>query len=304
MARKDVSDSEIEILMKPVHASLEKYLVKREPLKEEEHEQARKGKPTKGGKRKSASARKGSSASGQQHNQRAQTGKQGKGNQGKSASKNDDTWPVLTGEQLSYMRSILEHPNMSVTARGEKLFGYSADKRTKLKNGLLELGLIEEFSVDLGKEFGGRVKMLKLTDAGYRALEEPLPESLSPRHSSLEHLWWQVHLANDYAQRGYKANIEKILQGKSADVGVSNGKELVAVEVQLTPQTALSNFRQNTDAGFARTILACKNAKVKKQVEAQLATFLRHNPIYEDKAKVVLLSDFPFVKQLYKEIRG
>lgn len=294
--KKDLTDFEIEQAQQGLMEQLRKGFVKREPLRFETAQKTKpkKRKPKNRGQRKSASDNQGSCVSANQHN----------GNQTTTTQESNELQAELTSEEQEYMASILEHPNMGVTARREKIFGWSADKGTRLKNGLIDKGLIDEFSVDLGKAFGGRVKMLRLTERGYKALGITPPESLSPRQGSFEHIWWQVQIANDYAQRGYTANIEKVLRSKSADIGVSNGKEWVAVEVELSPRTALSNFRQNIDAGFARTIIACKNAKVKKQVEATLDSFLERNPSYKGKGTVMLLADFPFVKQLHKEIRG
>lgn len=218
--------------------------------------------------------------------------------------KNDENMN-LTDEEKDYMKSIIEHPSLSVTARGEKLFGFSADKRTRLKNNLINKKLIVEFSVDLGPEFGGRVKMLRLTEKGYKAIDEkPLTQTEYSNRPSLEHICWQELIARDYTEKGYKAVIEKKLKGKSADIGVIKDNEIVAVEVELTPKNAITNLKQNIDAGFTRTIIACRNRKVKKETEKKLNAFLEENPQYKDRAEVILLTDFPFVKKIHKIIRG
>ena len=175
-----------------------------------------------------------------------------------------------------------------------------------MKNDLLKKGLIEEFSVDLGITCGGRVKLLRLTRRGYELIgkKPPLEPSGILKKASCEHIWWQEFIAKDYRARGYKAVIEKELNGKSADIGVMTDHETVAVEVELTPRNALTNFKENIDAGFTRTLIACKNYRVKKEVEKKLFSFFKEHPAYEGKAKVVLLTDFPFVKNVIDEIRG
>jgi len=213
---------------------------------------------------------------------------------------------AISKDEKEYLKSILEYPNLSVTARGEKLFGFSADKRTRIKRNLLDKKLIEEFSVDLGRDFGGRVKFLELADAGYKIIgkaHSPKASRFSKR-GSLEHIWWQRHIARDYEKRGYKAIIEKELNGKSSDIGVIKDNEIVAVEIELSPKNAVTNLKQNIDAGFTRTMIACKNNKVKKIVDKKITSFMEDNPDYRDKAKIILLTDFPFIKKLYKEIRG
>lgn len=211
----------------------------------------------------------------------------------------------ISEEEKEYLKSILEHPNLSVTARGEKLFGFSADKRTRIKKNLLDKKLILEFSVDLGSDFGGRVKLLRLTEQGYKLLGEkpPLSTNFSKR-GSLEHIWWQEFIAQDYLARDYKAIIEKELNGKAADIGIIAENETVAVEVELSPKNAITNFKQDIDAGFTRTIIACKNYQVKKQIQNKVNSFIAENPIYKGKEKIILLTDFPFVKKLNNEIRG
>ena len=212
----------------------------------------------------------------------------------------------LTIEETEYLQSILDHPNLSVTARGTKLFGYSSNKMTNLKKILMDMGLLHAFTVDLGREFGGRVMLIRLTDKGYEALQKKPPEGQKGIHEreSLEHLWWKEQIKKDYEKRGYRAEIEKELNGKQADIGVSKGDEIVAVEVELTPKNAVSNLKRNLEAGFTRTLIACKNYRVKKEVEQKAKAFAEENNIPESKYRILLLSEFPFIKQLYREIRG
>lgn len=282
--KKDLTDFEIEQAQRGLMEQLKKGFVKREPLRFELTQSA---KPK---RKKKKPGRRGGSKSG--HLKGSTSGRQGN---------NEQT--ALSENERGYMESIIAEPNLGVTARAKR-FGLSADKSTKLKNGLIEKSLIDEFSVDLGREFGGRVKMLQLTPDGHKVLGKRPPEKPSPQQGSLEHIWWQVHIAHDYAERGYRANIERQLNGKAADIGVSNGTEIVAVEVELSPKNVVYNLKADIDAGFNRVIVACKNKRVKDEAERQINSFIENNPSYEGKYKVVLLKDFPFVKKLFKEIRG
>lgn len=291
MARKNVTDSEIEVVMKPVHASLAKFLVKRQQVQDEEPEQTKKKPKKKAGRQRSGnSANRGGSIS-------ANPGG------GVSGGQDDSGQTTLSEEERDYLQNVYKFPNLCLTGRKEKL-ALSADKSTRVKNSLVGNGLVVEFSVDLGKNFGGRVKMLMLTKKGYGVMGVTGENEFSPRQGSFEHIWWQTYIAKDYAQRHFRANIERVLNGKSADVGVQRGNEIVAVEVELTPKNALHNFKADTDAGFARVILACKNQNVKSQVEKKINAFIKDNPKYEGKARIMLLNEFPFVKSLKKEIRG
>ena len=214
--------------------------------------------------------------------------------------------PKLNREMIDYLKSILDKPNFSVTARGTKLFGWSSNKMTKLKKILMDMGLLHTFTVDLGREFGGRVMLIRLTDEGYKALKRRPPEGQFGIHlrESLEHLWWKEQIQKDYAARGYKAEIEKELNGKQTDIGVTKGDEIVAVEVELSPKNAVSNLKRNIEAGFTRTLIACKNYRVKQEVEKKVKSFAEENNIPDSKYRILLLSEFPFIKQLHREIRG
>ena len=146
--------------------------------------------------------------------------------------------------------------------------------------------------------------MLKLTEKGNKVIGKQMKGPFPNGNESLEHLWWKVHIANDYAQKGHRVNIEKILNNKPADVCVTTRDELVAVEVELTPKNVVYNLKADIDAGFSRVIVACKNTTVKKEAEKQIKVFVKNNPSYEGRYKIYLLKDYPFVKKMMKEVRG
>ena len=299
---KDLTDFEIEQSQRSLMEELRKGFVKHEPM-QFEHEYAAKPKP-KAKKRKKA--KQGNQVhQGQDGYQGTQANTQSSeqvSNASSDQGGQDNAAHMIEGG-IDYLSNVYTEPNLSLQARGIKL-GLSADKRTAIKNDLVGNGFVIEFSVDLGKEFGGRVKMLKLTEKGYQVLGKTAPKQNKSRQGSLEHQWWQLNIAKNYLSKGYKAIIEYELNGKSADIGVLKNGELVAVEIELSPNTAMHNFRADMEAGFSRVVMGCKNARVKKQVETQLLSFISDNPSYVGKARIVKLNDFPFVKQLYKEIKG
>ena len=146
--------------------------------------------------------------------------------------------------------------------------------------------------------------MLQLTEKGNKVIGKQMKGPFPNGNESLEHLWWKVHLANDYAQRGYRVNIERMLNGKAADVCVSTNSELVAVEVELSLRNVVYNLKADIDAGFSRVIVACKNTTVMKQAEKQIKVFVKNNSSYEGRYKIYILKDYPFVKRMMKEVRG
>ena len=213
--------------------------------------------------------------------------------------------PKPSREQLDYLRSIWVKPDLSVTARG-KAHGFSANKSTRLKKKLIEDGLVCEFSVDLGRDFGGHVKLLKLTNLGLKAIGKVPPKPLEgiAERQGHGHRWWSDKIFSDYKARGYRAIREYSLNGKAADIGVITEKEKVAIECEISPKNITANFRKNMEAGFDRSIIACKNKAVLKQAEIGLSAFVAERPEYQNKFRLVLLNEFPFIKKLRKEIRG
>ena len=284
MKKKDVTDSEIEQLMRPVLQELSRHLVKREPIEEDEPQQAKKKKP------KKKSRMQGGRKSGTQ-------GGNVSGRQG------DSEHIVISEEEKDCLVSVFENPIYNLSAHRNRL-AYSADKFSNVKTELLNSGLVDEFSVDLGKDFGGRVKMLSLTDKGYKALNKKQPKKPSSRQGSLEHQFWANQIEIFYRQNGFKASLERTLNGKAADVGIQKNGEVFAVEIELSPKNCLYNFKTDIDAGFAKVIVACKNQNVKNQSEKMINAFMVENPEYEGKAKIMMLNEFSFTKSLGRKIRG
>jgi hypothetical protein len=286
---------EIEISQAGLMAELRKGFVNREPLRfEPEYKSTNKKKKKTGQGRRKSQAHQGRQAD-------KHSGSQG-GSTSNGQARNQAV--SITDEERDYLNSIIEHSNCSVSNRGKSLFGFSSNKSNAIKKDLIQNRLIQEFSVSLGRAFGGTVKMLRLTLKGYLALGIKPPKQYSKLQGSLEHIWWQENIAMDYRGKGYKAIIEQELNEKAVDVGVEKNNELVAVEIELTPNNAVYNFRADIDVGFSRVFIACKNNNVKRIIEKQLQIFLANNIAYMSKSKVVLLSEFPFVKKLHNEIKG
>lgn len=200
----------------------------------------------------------------------------------------------ITSEEKEYLESIFEKPNFSITQRAREL-GLSSYINDKMKKTLLKKNLISEFSLNLGHATRGVVKLLELTSAGYKAIGKEIPD-LNKRNCSSEHWFWQVNIKNYYSSLGIRAEIEFLMNGKHADVGIFQDGKTIAIEVELTPRNSIVNAKQNVKAGFDEIILALKNAQVKKAIEAHIQKHLSEDEL--KKVKVMLLSEFPFVKDI------
>lgn len=214
-------------------------------------------------------------------------------------SEQDSKEQKLTHEEIEYLESILKELNLSITSRAEFL-GLSSYINDKRKTQLLEKGLIEEFTINLGFETRGVVKFLLLTKNGFEALGKKT-EKERPKNCSLEHWWWQNSIYKFYINKGYKGQIEMALGDKHADVGLVKGKVKMAIEVELTPKNSVINVKKDLEVGFDKVLVACKNSKVKKSIEERLQPILSE----EDwsKVKIILLSEFSFVKDIISKTK-
>ncbi len=205
----------------------------------------------------------------------------------------------LSDDLHLYLDSVVEFPNDTTTQRAQRL-ALSPDKSNRMKKEAIERGLAEEISLNLGQVTGGLVKLLGLSPSGRRVLglaPQPRPENVSA-----EHWWWQRNICAYYRSLGLETRIEKTLNGKRADVGFLKSGRAIAVEVELSPKNAAVNVQQDLMSGFSDVLVACTNARARQAIEAQLDEVLSH--IQRARVKVILLSEFSFVKRLFGKRRG
>ena len=130
--------------------------------------------------------------------------------------------------------------------------------------------------------------MLEITEAGYKYFKIKNP--MQQGKGSSEHKYWQRRILSNHYESGRKAKIEWYLNGKSADLGVVMDGKLMAVEVALTPKNEMRNIKEDLDVGFHSVLVACRNSKVKQEVDKRI----NENLGEEEKERVAtcLLTDF------------
>jgi hypothetical protein len=256
-----VSDAEIDALMAPVISWLEQFVKPRVRIDEEQKEKPHEKQKTRPQERQI----------------------------------NKEKYPRLNEKE--YMESVHANPHYSVTRHGQTL-GLSSYMMDKLKKSLIEKGLIEEFSINLGKEFGGTVKFLELTNAGHKILGKK-PKDKPARQCSQEHWWWQRQIHTYYANKGYRSESEMLRGSKRADVGVIHNCKTLAIEVELSAKNVVANVKEDLANGFDSVRVACRDAAVKQEAEKALHSWQGYAAL-EEKIEVCLLSDFGFIKGLKK----
>lgn len=210
----------------------------------------------------------------------------------------DEKELCLSPEKVAFLEDVLEYPNDSVTQRQERL-GLSTYMNAQIKTQLSKLGLIQEFTVNLGVVTKGIIKLAMLTQKGFQMLGKPIPKARS-YSCSHEHYWWQNNLHQHFKELGLMPVIEMNLNGKRVDVGfVENGLN-VAVEVAITPKNEVLNCKKDFEAGFNKVIVGCKNVKVRQVVQEKFRNALSAEQLRN--TEVVLLSDFPFLKKMVRKL--
>lgn len=202
-----------------------------------------------------------------------------------------------TSEQRQLLENIYERPNLPVTKRTAML-GLSPYKMNKIKNSVIEKKLAEQFSINLGKNFGGNITLLALTDEGYRAIGKR-QVSKRQQNESLEHWWWKGQVHRSYSARRIPSEIEKFLCGKHADVGIIWKGRDIAIEIELSTKNAITNIVQDLDASFDRVLCCCKDRRIESSVIRQFESYKDH-VIIKDKVTFRLLSEFEFLKEIAK----
>lgn len=266
--KKDVSDAELSVLMKPHIERLKGFTIRYRRLKAPEQEEETK----------------------------SETKEQSKQGKGKQEKKPQETEAMLSQEEKEYLESILEKPNLSITQRRDFL-GLSTYRNDQRKKALIEKNLVEEFSLNLGFETRGVVKLLELTEEGYLALGKKAPAQ-KKYPCSAEHWWWQRNIHSFYRQQGFEAEIEKEMNGIRADVAFNKDAGWIGVEVGLSPKNEPVNARQDLEAGFSQVLLALKDAKVKASVEKRISEFLPEE--MQKRVRLILLSEFSFVREMFR----
>lgn len=203
----------------------------------------------------------------------------------------------VTAEERDLLEDILEKPNLSVTARAARL-GLSAYKMNSLKASIIKKGLAEQFSVNLGKQFGGNISLLALTEEGYGMLGKEPPER--PKNVSMEHWWWQLAICDYFTQKNMKAEIEKNKNGNRVDVCLTvNGSE-IAIEVELSPNNAVPNIANDLKAGFDKVKCCCKDKAVAEEVRRRFQSYEGYSDV-KDRVEVRVLTELELVKEMQKK---
>jgi len=159
----------------------------------------------------------------------------------------------IGARERNLLLDIAKHPLSVVTERYKRL-GWSAHTGTKLKQKLLERGLVEQEKVSVPK---GSVTLLKLTGQGKRLVESwGIKVKALPKNASLEHEYHKELATRRYRQMGY--NVQKevpIGDGKAVDLVATKDGKRVAIEIETGKSDVQANIKKCQEAGFDEVVV-------------------------------------------------
>ncbi len=173
--------------------------------------------------------------------------------------------------EISLMKDIAQHPLSGIVERYKRL-GLSSYQGNKLKNDLIQKGLIKETSINTKK---GRIKVLRLNQSAAQALKSNLSRnSIGRGNPGIEHEYWKKKIAEHFRKLGYEVREEMTFgNGKSVDIAAKCEKETIAIEVETGKSDAIYNIKKDLDAGFDRVLSIALDSETKKKILHDLQAF-------------------------------
>ena len=171
----------------------------------------------------------------------------------------------LTDEALTFVHDVMQHEDDGVRGRYQRL-GLSGDKGNRLKNQLVENGILDEQEVKTGRTYK---LLLRVTPRARERLG--LKKNLG--RGSLTHEYWKRFYANRLGLDGYRVELEATRPNGvgRVDVLARRASDSVAVEIETGKSDVVWNVRQDLRAGFDRVLVVATDESALKKVEGQLA---------------------------------
>ncbi len=173
------------------------------------------------------------------------------------------TEEALDQDALNVVDDVLKYQDDSLRARYKRL-RLNVDKGTRLKNQLVENGVLEEQEVKVGR---ARKVLLRVTPAARAKLG--LTANLG--RGSLTHEYWKRFYAAILKEDGYHVELEATRQSGRVDVLARKGTESIAVEIETGKSDVVWNVKQDLLSRFSSLLVVATDEGALWKVEGQLA---------------------------------
>lgn len=191
------------------------------------------------------------------------------------AGDRDSKQDGITGVGTRLLEDVMAFPTTGIQERRARL-GFSVRMLYFLISSLLDKGLLSSSSVSTPK---GRVRILRLTAAGARALGQEGNPIGPMRNESVEHWYWKLRVAELIRRRGYLVEIEK----DGADLAVQTPGKRFAIEIETGKSDVEANILRNLKNGYDKVLVVWLHGEPKPQPEdrvdsVRLSEFLQSPP--------------------------
>lgn len=216
-----------------------------------------------------------------------------------AASLNEPEPPPVTDAERRFLMHVANNPHdFSTHHYNDQTLSLASG--TRLRQKLHDAGYIRVHRIATGRR-GGMPEIIELTESGYQVLSLTRPSWRG--HGSFEHSWW-AHRVRAWleGQSRTEVIIEKLLNGKAADVGELTQSGWIAWEVQLPnsvrPDLVADLIAKDLNAGFIRVVICVLTPKDKEKVNSVVEEMERHPGLFKvkspivDKVQVRLLAEF------------
>ena len=170
----------------------------------------------------------------------------------------------LTGTELEFVHDILAHPDDGVDARYRRL-GLSTEGGNKLKNELVERGILEAELVPVGKTRRLLLRVAPIAKSTLGLTSEAF------ERGSLTHEYWKRFYARLFEEHGYRVRLEAPRRGGFVDVLAEKASESVAIEIETGKSDCVENVRKDLLTGFTRVLVVPVHDAAFSKIEKELA---------------------------------
>lgn len=164
---------------------------------------------------------------------------------------------------LVFLKDVATCRDDGVYVRYERL-GLNPAIGNKIKDGLIDIGLIQQQMVDLGKT---RKALLRLTKKGGKVFEE----FKIGGNESMVHSYWKRFYSERFRRAGYEVREEAARDSGCVDVLATRGKEIITLEVETGKSDVVKNVKEDLMFGCTRIVVVATDKWAFGKVERDLA---------------------------------
>ena len=198
---------------------------------------------------------------------------------------------LLNRVDLDFLKDVAAHRDDGVYVRYKRL-GLNPAVGHKIKEKLIDQGLIEKQVVDLGKTRKVVLRLTKKRDGLFEKVQ-------SCGNESIVHGYWKRFYTTRFRNAGYEVKEEAERNSGRVDLLATRKEEIVAVEIETGKSDVVKNVKDNLMFGCTRIVIVATDKGAFEKVEREL---LKAGLLGIEKIRVVLRDGYFVESDLNVEI--